>query len=373
MAKFKSIWGDIDVGKVTPAPEPSGNPPADPAPAEPANPKPDVADPVEPNPTEPAAVIVKKKEDPEPDPAPADPNAEPVDLEYSEEDIEKAYNLLIDQGVLPEPGEDDDFDVSPEGIADAAAAAIRKSVADELSATPDSVQQFYSHVINGGDPAAFEYKGEILWSEVNMESEKNQEAALLQLYVNQGMTQEDAEEEVADVKAAGKLAKKSAIAQDALIKKQTEIHAARDEAKAKQQKENEAKVQAEIDEINKFIDDSDEIAGFKLDDKKRKAFKSYLFTAKARTGKTQMQENMASEDRRMRIAFLDFIDYNKEDLEKEVTSSLTKKRKKRLARFSDKGVRSTNSSKTVKTDVNSKKGKVKFPTIFGTSSIEVED
>ena len=82
-----------------------------------------------------------------------------------------------------------------------------------------------------------------------------------------------------------------------------------------------------------------------------------------------MQENMSSEDRRMNIAFLDFVDYTKADLKKEVQTEVTKTRKKKLTRYSDKGVRGSNSSKSVttKTDVN--KGKVVFPSMFSIDGV----
>ena len=86
-----------------------------------------------------------------------------------------------------------------------------------------------------------------------------------------------------------------------------------------------------------------------------------------------MQQNMADDSRRLQIAFMDFINYNKEDISKEISTGLTKTRKKKLARYSDKSVSNANSSASVKTKTNAGKGKIKFPTIFGNSTIEIED
>jgi hypothetical protein len=375
MAKFTSIWGDLNVGHVKPKEEDKKDPPKDP----PEDPKGDetiqTGDPnVSTDDTDPPA-----GDPPAADPAPTaktdppkagDPPAEP---EYDEDEIERAYNLLIDEGVLPEPKEGEEFDVSPAGLADGVAASVRSQVAAELAAIPDTVQQYYAHVMEGNDPKAFKPSVPINWDEINLEEDGNKETALLQFYVNQGMTVDDAKEEIEDVKTAGKLDKKAEVARESLVTVQEANKTAKVEKEAKAKAAADKKANDEIAELKSTIDSSKSIAGFDLDDKRKAAFKEYLFKVKPRTGKTQMQENMASEDRRMNIAFLDFVNYNKEDLKKEVTTDLTKTRRKKLARYTDKGVTGSNSSKSVTTKVDTKKGKVAFPTIFGSQSIEVED
>lgn len=378
MAKFNSIWGDLTVGNITEKEDTTDARKVDPKPADTKD-----DDTIQ---TGAAGVTTEEEEDVEEGEkvipkVEKDKDGEEVvegeeqeELVFEDAEIEKAYNLLVDEGVLPEPLEGDEgFDISPAGLADAVAAVTRKKLEEEIASIPDSVQQYYAHVMEGKDPSSFKLQTPTVWEDLNLEGEPNQELALTQFYINQGMTVEEAKEEIEDVKTAGKLAKKADVARESLVKVQEANSTARkekaDAAKATQQKE----VDDDINALKKTIDDSDTIAGFELNDKKRKEFKEYLFKVKPRTGKTQMQENMSSEDRRMNIAFLDFVDYTKADLKKEVTTDMTKKRKKQLTRYSDKGVRGSNSSKSVttKTDVN--KGKIVFPTIFGNQSVEVED
>jgi len=370
MAKFPSIWGDLEVGHVAPKDDKKVIPKAEDKKGDEEEKKVDDED------SDEAAIEAARIAKEEADAAAkgADEEETGEATEYEDEFIESAFNLLIDEGVLAEPVEGEDgFDVSPAGLADSVGAAIRKGLAEEIAAIPDEVQQFYAHFMEGKDPSSFKVSAPIIWDDVNLETGDNKETALLQFYVNQGMSVEDAQEEVEDVKTAGKLDKKAEIARDSLVKIQETNKTAKDaqEAKAKAQAQKEA--DDEINAIKATIDSVESIAEFKLDDKRRAAFKEYLFKVKPRTGKTQMQENMSSEDRRLNIAFLDFVNYNKEDLKKEVATDLTKTRKKKLARFSDKGVKGSNSSKSVTTKVDSKKGKAVFPTIFGSQSMEVED
>jgi hypothetical protein len=382
MTKFPSIWGDINVGHVTAKDESSEaktKVPAEPDKKEKVKTEIDDDDTssadVETSEVEVETEEQEKEESSKgkPDPKEKEEEGAPEKIEYSEAEIERAYNLLIDEGILPEPAEGDDFDVTPSGLADATAAAVRKNVAEELAAIPESVQQYYAHVMSGNDPQEFKLNAPINWDDVNLDDDASKETTLKQFYLNQGMSEEDALEEIEDVKTTGKLDKKAEVAREALVKSQTAAKAAKEEKDTKARAIADKKANEEIVELKATIDSAKSIAGFDLDDKRRAAFKDYLFKVRPRTGKTQMQENMANEDRRMNIAFLDFVNYNKEDLTKEITSDLTKTRRKKLSRFSDKGVTSSNSSKSITTKSDSKKGKLVFPTIFGAQSMEVED
>ena len=375
MTKFSSIWGDLDVGKVDQAPAGDERKPEKEAPddtkaklaadekeEEESKAKPDVEKDVDP----PSSGDTPPEEEKEK----ADDEKEV--LEFTEDDVSKAYTMLEDEGVL-ELTEEDEFEQTVAGLGDAVAATVRNKLAAEIAAIPPSVQQFYAHVMEGNDPSTFKAEKNLTWSEVDSSNEEVQKAGLKQMYLGQGMTEEEAAEEVDDVVAAGKLEKKSGIAIATLIKQDEKNSKAREAAKLEEEKLAAERRKEEVLGIEKTIDDADEYAGFKLDDKKKKEFKDYLFKVNPRTGKTQMQENMANEDRRLTVAFLDYVNYSKADLEKDVADKLTRNRAKKLTRYSDKNIGNTNSCKSVTTKVNKNGGKVKFPTIFGAQNIEVED
>lgn len=369
MAKFPSFWGDIEVGsEPAPAPEDKKVIPkaGEDPPKEDPKPNPDEEDPTE-DPTPPAS-----NEDPEGGEGdPPKGTEEPEGYEFQEDDVAKAYEMLLEEGVLQED-EDDDFDITPAGLADKVGSTVRQMFQKELDSIPPVVNDFYAHVIDGKDPSSFKPTVAVKWAEFATETEDAQKQALEIFYKGQKMSDADIAEEIEELAASGKLAKKADIAVTALAAQQVE-HDKVTTARETKAKADAAKVREdEIKGIQDRIDSMDEMAGFSLDDKKKKAFKDYLFKANPRTGKTLMQENMASEERRMRIAFLDFMDYNKEDLEKSIKTDLTKTRRKRLTKYTDKNVKNrSGASVTTKTD--GKKGKVKFPSIFGPSSIEVED
>ena len=362
MAKFTSIWGDLDVREeaiITEKPTPVKEDPVDlkKTPSV-VTTKVDDLDDSKPKPTEPKPKTTEQ-EDPE------------DEYEYSEEDVDKAYGMLEEEGIL-DLGEDEEFDATPKGLADAVAATVRNKLQEEIASIPPVVQEFYAHVMNKGDLSSFTPSSANSINDLDMDDESNQELVLRKLYAEQGMDSDDIEEEIADVKDAGKLAKKSSTAYTVLAKQETDAINANKQASKKAAEDAEKAAIKEVDEIKAQIDSMDEIANFKLDDDKKAAFKKYLFDINKRTGKTQMQENMNDTDRRMKIAFLDFIDYSKADIEKQITTKLTKKRRKNLSKYTDSNVKNRNSS-TVKTNINKKGGTIKFPSIFGSQSIEVED
>lgn len=366
MAKFASIWGDLSVGSVTPAEGGDAGEEAKKAADEAAAKEAANAGEEE---EEEEEDIEKGLENPK---TPPEEEEEEEGIEFSEEDVSKAFTMLEDEGVL-DLGEDDEFDASVTGLGDAVAATVRNKLAAEIAKIPPEVQQFYSHVMAGNDPEAFKIEKALKWEDVDDSDEEIQEKALRQLYINQGMTQEQVEEEIEDAKTNGKLEKKASAAITVLSKAQKDDEAAKAKAKEKAADEAEKERVKEIKALESTIDSTEEIAGFKLDDKKRKGFKDYLFKVNPRTGKTQMQENMASEDRKLQIAFLDFVNYTKADLSKEEASKLTTARKKKLSRYTDKSVKNKNNSATVKTKTDGNRGKIKFPSIFGNQTIEVED
>jgi len=282
---------------------------------------------------------------------------------YSDEQLDSTFELLDSQGIL-DLDDEEEVDATPEGIAAAVATSIRRGIDKGLSEAPESVKRLYTHLQGGGSEEDFEFiKAVEPWSEMNEDDEDNQRLALTEFYLSQEMTLEEAEEEVEDVIASGKLERKSATAFKSLIAKEAATKVARQEATAATSKANNKKADDEIAALKTKIKGIDSIAGFKMTDVRKKEFEDYLFKVDGKTGKTQLQRNMSDEDRKLKIAFLDYVEFNQADITKEVENTLTQTRKRKLTRYSSKTAANSNSSITVKKDVVNK-GKIVFPSIF---------
>lgn len=291
--------------------------------------------------------------------------------EFSEEDISKAYTMLEEEGVL-EIGEDDEFEATTKGLGDVIASTIRTRVNETIDRLPSEVKELYMHLQKGEDASTFKPSKSIKIADLDVEDEGTHKEILTKFYANQGMTPEEIEEEIGDLETLEKLESKAKTAHKALVRLEESNDEKNAKALAQQEKDNAKNRADEIQGIKDSIDTIQELAGFPLDEEKRANFKKYLFDVNPRTNKTQMQENMNNEDRRMTLAFLDFVNYTKADLDKEVATQLTKKRKKKLVKFTDKNVANKNNSRSV-TEPKKNTGKVVFPSIFGTQTIEVED
>jgi len=360
--KFNTFWGDLKVGKVEEAPA-----------AEPAKKKVDDKEDVleDKSKVEESKVEVSAEEGKKPVDKPEGEELE--DYEYTEDDVSKAYTMLEEAGIL-EIGEEDEFDITPSGLADTVAVTIRKGIQKGFDEIPPVVNDYYKHIVDGGDPATFvPPNAEIDWAEFDLDSEQNQESALRAMHKANGLSDEDINEEIEDAKATEKLAKKANIAAGVLSKKQEATREAREVANQQATAAANKRAEEEILAIKSKIDATKEIANFELDEDKKEGFKKYLFDINKRTGKTQMQENMVNEERRLRIAFMDYMDYNKEDLSKSIATNLTKTRRKKLTKFRDTNMDNKNSSVTVKSTNSSNSGKLVIPSIFGSSEIIVED
>jgi hypothetical protein len=363
MGNFTTLWGDIEVKAESIIPAKTDPPASTTAAtaAEVEKTEPDSADDEGVvTATKDAADVTGAKDDEEPE------------YEFSEEDVSKAYTMLEEQGVL-DLGPDDEFENSPKGIAEAVAVTVKNKLQKEIDSIPKVVQEFYYHVAEGNSPDEFVPSDGMRWEKFSLDTEEEENAVLAELYRSQGMSDEEIQEELDDIIDPDKRTKKAEKALDVLIKTEKLLDAQAELTRVAERKAHEAAQLAEIEQVKKTIDSTKEIAGFELDDSKREAFKNYLFKVNPKSGKTQMQENMSSEQRRMTIAYLDFVNYNKADLTTEVASQLTKDRKKKLSRYTDKNIRNSNSSEVVKTATNKNSGPLTFPSIFGTQKIEIED
>jgi hypothetical protein len=316
-------------------------------------------------------------EDPDPDETPAgekkkekteteDP--EETIADFSEDELDRTFQLLDSQGIL-ELGDDEEFDATPEGIAEAVALTIRKKVDAEFAGAPEAVKGLYNHLRSGKAIEDFDFVSpQDAWSEMNEDDEDNKKMAVAEFLILQGVDPEDVDEEVADLFESGKLDKKAELAFKTLIKKEGTDKTAKTEAKALSDKAAEDKALQEVEDIKTKIDSSTTMANFKMTDERKAAFKDYLFKENKKTGKSQFQENMNSEDRKLKIAFMDFVEFSQDDITKEVSSDLTKTRAKKLTRFRNSRTENKNSSaQTVTSGKEAKKGKMKIPGIFGGS------
>ena len=90
-----------------------------------------------------------------------------------------------------------------------------------------------------------------------------------------------------------------------------------------------------ISAVKAEIDEMEEMSGFKLTNKMKKDFKDYMFKFD-KDGMTEAQKASKDPKRRLKLAFLDFVDYNKKDFEIKAKTELANEYTKKNSRFTSK-------------------------------------
>ena len=179
---------------------------------------------------------------------------------------------------------------------------------------------------------------EVKFADLDPSDEEHALAMLEQYYQLTGFTEDEVKDKIIEVKTLDNLEKEAKIAQRFLVKEEQRL-----EDLEKKRKEAEiANKQKEIDdyitEVKSQIDAIDEVSGLKLDAKTKEKVKDYLFKVDKKDGLTQAQRASKDPQRRLKLAILDFMDFNKKDIEIKVKTELANEYSKKTSRFTSKNV-----------------------------------
>lgn len=170
-------------------------------------------------------------------------------------------------------------------------------------------------------------------------NEDDAKTMLLQYYKEIGLEQNEIDENLEDIKALDSLAKEARIAQRFLDKKEKEQKRISEKLEEEQRLSKDREIEDYINGVKSHIDETDEMAGFKLTPKIKKGFKEYLFK-KDNQGLSEAQKAGKDPLRRIKLAFLDYMDYNKNDFEVKIKSDLAKNYAKKVSRFTSTSAQS---------------------------------
>ncbi len=249
-----------------------------------------------------------------------------------------AETLEVEELMLVD--DDKNYEPTAEGFAEMMKdnmAAQKAKLEEEFAAKEAAIRAEYDKA------AAPAYK------DLDASDDSQAEKMMRDYYKELELSDEEIEEKVKEAKELENLEKEGKIAQRFLAKKEAKEEKAAADAAAKQ-KADEAKAYDEyVDTLKTTIDNTEEIAQFKLDKKMKKQFKDYLFKVES-DGKTKAQKVENDDERRLRLAFYDFMDLNMKDFEIKAETAASTKLQKKTSRFSNKNTKTT--GKTIKVDTS---------------------
>ena len=312
MAKTETLWGDFE--------EFEG--------VDPVEPNEDPVDPVEP-----IEEDSTKGKDPEPKektPEDKDPKVEEEPSIYDQiaNSLEEDELLLLD--------DDKTYDESPDGFKEMIRDSVskyRQKLEEEFKVKEEEIRNSYA---SANAPKI---------ADLDPDDEAHATYMLEKYYLETGFTEDEAKEKIALLKDLDNVEKEAKIAKRFLAKQEDE----KDKFLKQQQEQEEADRQKAVDayitSIKTEINEMEEIAQFKLTPSVKKGFISYLFDVD-KEGKTKAQKAAEDPNRRLRLAFLDYVDFNKKDFEIKAKTELANEYAKKASRFTSK--ESTSKGTTVK-------------------------
>lgn len=174
------------------------------------------------------------------------------------------------------------------------------------------------------------------YSDMDINDEAQASEMLKEYYTRTGLEEAEIEEKLAELKDLDYISKEAKVAQRYLVKEEDKASKA---AAAKAEEETLAR-QEKVDEyisgLKSEIDSAEEMAGFKMTNKVKNGFKDYVFKV-GKDGMTEAQRAGKDPSRRLRLAFLDYMDFNKNDFEIKAKTEVSTELKKKTSRFSSKG------------------------------------
>lgn len=249
--------------------------------------------------------------------------------EEEEEGLSKTFNEIasyLEEEELMFLEDDKTFDATPEGF--------KKMLEENFNSYKDKLEEEFKNrelAIRN----EYEKSNAPKISEMDPSDEYDAIDMLQKYYLETGFTEDEAADKLKQVKELGDLEKEAKVAQRYLGKQEAE----REELERKRQEEEEASKQKQIEDyisaVKSEIDEMEEMSGFKLTNKMKKDFKDYLFKFD-KDGMTEAQKASKDPKRRLKLAFLDFVDYNKKDFEIKAKTELANEYTKKNSRFTSK-------------------------------------
>ena len=244
---------------------------------------------------------------------------------------------LIEKGILEEAEELED---SEEGFAKVINKTVEAKVEEWVNEIPEDYRNILDHLRAGGDVNSYvQSRQTIDYDNLDFKNEQVQTALVKAELAQQGHTEEEIEEKLTDLRDLDKMEKEATRAARIFSQQQAErIKAADEEIEAKLKKQEDDALK-EVEDVSNTIDQMDEIVGFKLTPKRKEAFKKYLFDVDE-NGETEASKASKGMENRIKLYFMDFINYDFSDLQKSVTTKKTKDLSKILSRYKDDNTKS---------------------------------
>ena len=265
---------------------------------------------------------------------------EEADTEEEEElsQIGVLANHLKDEGVID--FEDEEFEDSEEGLANVVKKQIEKGVAEYKENLDPVAQQFLDYIEDGGDPQHFtKAYATVDFSRIDSNNLKGkndlQKQIVAELMRREGYNRDEIVDEIQDLLNGNVLAGRATRSLRKLQNIQKKERAELLESQKKKAADRQVKQETFLTELKENIDGKEDIAGFPISKKQKKAFYDYITKPDRKTGKTKLvMDSEADKDSQLKMAWLYFNNFNFEKVEKKARTKAASNLRANLERAS---------------------------------------
>jgi len=246
---------------------------------------------------------------------------------------------LKEEGVVDY--DDESFEDNEEGLVKVIENEIKKGIDKYKEDLDPTAKQFIDFVENGGDPQHFtKAYSEVDFSKINSDKIKGksevQKQIVAELMKQEGYSPEEIREEIQDLIDGNVLQRKAnrSLSKLQVIqnKKRAELLQSQEE-QAQKRKEEQATF---LSSLKEDIEGREDIAGFSINKKQKKAFYDYITKADRKTGKTQLVlDSEKDKDAQLKMAWLYFNNFDFSKVEKKAKTKAVSTLRSHLERASN--------------------------------------
>ena len=181
--------------------------------------------------------------------------------------------------------------------------------------------------------AEIEGKGTLKYADMDTADEEHAEHMLTRWYEATGLDEDEIRDKIDELRDLGLTSREAKLAQKFLVR--SEKVAEEQAREAAKQEEIAAKQRTieYIEDIKKAIDTTDEVLGIKPTAKQKERFKDYLFKTD-RNGKTQAMKDSEDEGKRLKYAWMQYLDFDAKAFETAAKTKVVNEIDKKIKRFS---------------------------------------
>lgn len=260
------------------------------------------------------------------------PQNSTTDVDDTEEVEDNEFSIIMkdlsEKGVLLF---DENKDYSPDetGLIEMVNDTVNYVISSQFEENPD-LGLLVDIVQKGGSLGElFERMEGVSYADLDITDSETQNMIVYNYYHEKGFSDKKIEKLIEESKKDDSFSEELEVAHNYFVEKQKQIAA----DYLKEQEEQKINLEKEAEEslklLKKEIYETDKIQDFELNKETKDKFFSHL-TKIVQNGKTQFELNMEDRKRSLKIAFLDFIDYNKNSVTQKEKSSLAIKLNEKL-------------------------------------------